>query len=221
MIKHNQDGAANGLVISLIFAVLLLVGAIGFGGWAYTQMQDYKNNSDEKVAAAEEIATQKESGVKDKQFAEVSKSPLKTYAGPAAYGSLMIDYPKSWSGYVDDSGSGNALVGGYFNPGVVPSISDQKSVFALRVEVVSQQYSQFLQSLSGQQQSGKLKVSAYSLPKMPKVAGVMATGQLNDNKTVTMVVLPLRSQTVKIWTEGSQYIGDFNKYILPNFSFSP
>jgi hypothetical protein len=33
--------------------------------------------------------------------------------------------------------------------------------------------------------------------------------------------LPLRSQTVKIWTEGSQYGGDFNKYILPNFSFSP
>ena len=221
MIKHNQDGAANGLVISLIFAVLLLVGAIGFGGWAYTQMQDYKNNSDEKVAAAEEVATQKESAVKDKQFAEVSKSPLKTYAGPAAYGSLIIQYPKSWSGYVDDTGTGNALVAGYFNLGVVPSTTDQKSVFALRTEVVNQPYSQVLQTLSSQQQAGKLKVSAYSLPKMHKVVGVMATGEIGENKTVTMVVLPLRSQTVKIWTEGTQYIGDFNKYILPNFSFSP
>jgi hypothetical protein len=36
-----------------------------------------------------------------------------------------------------------------------------------------------------------------------------------------MVVLPLRSQTVQIWTEGTQYVDDFNKLILPNFSFSP
>jgi hypothetical protein len=36
-----------------------------------------------------------------------------------------------------------------------------------------------------------------------------------------MVVLPLRSQTLQIETAGSQFLGDFNNNILPNFSFSP
>lgn len=221
MIKHNQDGAANGLMISLVFAVLLLIAAIGFGGWTYTQMTDYRDNSDQKVAEAEQVAIQKESELKDKQFAEISKSPLKTYSGPAAYGSLHIEFPKTWSGYVDETGSGNAYVDGFFNSGVVPSISSDKSVFALRTQVTSSSYASVLTGFSSQQKAGKLSVSAYSLPKLPKIVGVKAVGQTSDGKNVTMVVLPLRSQTLKIWTEGSTSIPDFNKYILPNFSFSP
>ena len=221
MIKHNQDGAASGLVIPFILCVMLLIGAIGFGSWAYTQMIDYRDNVDQKVSVAEQAAKAEQSAVKDKQFAELSKNPLKLYKGPEPYGSLEVNYPRTWSGYVDDSGNTSQPIDAYFNPGVVPSVGNQKSVFALRVQVTSQSYAQTLQSFSGQQQSGKLKVSAYALPKMPKQVGVKAVGELSDAKNVTMVVLPLRSQTLKIWTEGSQYTGDFEKFILKEFSFSP
>lgn len=221
MIKRNQDGAASGVVISLILCVLLLIGAVVFAGWAYTSRQDYKDNSDAKAAAAADEAAQKESTLKDKQFAEQSKSPLKTYKGPDTSGSLQISYPKTWSGYVDDSGQGSAVLDAYFNPGVVPSISNQNSVFALRVQITSQTYAQTLQGLQGQQQAGQLHVSAYALPKLPKVVGIKADGQLNNQKKVSMVVLPLRSQTLQIWTEGDQYVNDFNQYILPNLTFSP
>jgi hypothetical protein len=221
MIKRNQDGAANGVVVSLILCLVLLIGAVVFAGWAYSSRQDYKDNSDTKAAAAADEAAQKESALKDKQFAETSKSPLKTYKGPDASGSLQISYPKTWSGYVDDSSQNSAALDGYFNPGVVPSINNQNSVFALRIKVTSQTYAQTLQSLQGQQQSGQLHVSAYALPKLPKVVGVKADGQLNNQKKVSMVILPLRSQTIQIWTEGDQYLNDFNQYILPNFTFSP
>jgi hypothetical protein len=221
MIKHNQDGVANGVMISLVFSIILLLGASGFAGWAYTNMTDYRDNVDQKVQIAEQEAIKAESAVKDKQFAEEQKSPLKPYGGPAAYGSVQLNYPKTWSGYVDDTGSGQALVDGFFNPGVVPSVSDQKSVFALRLQVISQNYAQFVKSLNGQVASGKLKVSAYSLPKQKKVVGIRAVGQLSNSKNVNMIVLPLRSQTIKIWTEGDQHVADFDKYILPNFNFSP
>jgi hypothetical protein len=220
MIKHNQDGAVSGLLVSFILAVLLLAGAIGFGAWAYMGRQDYKNNVDSKVSAAAETAKQQESAAKDSEFAEAAKKPLKIYNGPEAYGSLEAQYPKTWSGYVDDTGKGGALVDGYFAPGVVPSISDQNSVYSLRFKVLSQSYAQTLQNLAGQQQSGKLNIKAYALPKLPDTVGVMVTGQLVDQSNVTMVVLPLRSQTLEIWTEGSQYLNDFNTSILPNFNFS-
>ncbi len=221
MIKHNQDGAVNGVVISLILTVLVLIGAIAFGGWAYSERQDYKDNVDQKIAIAEQAAIKQEGIAKDKIFAEKYKYPYDTYNGPEATGSLVIVYPKTWSSYIDDSGKGSAPLDGYFKTGTVPSINDQNSVFALRTQVVSQEYSSFVKNLSSQQKSGKIKVSAYALPKVPKTVGVIITGEFEGKKSLTMVVLPLRSQTLKIWTEGTTYLNDFNKIILPNFSFSP
>ena len=221
MIKHNQDGAVSGVAISLIITIVFLIAALGFAGWAYTSRQDYKNNSDQKAAVAAEQAKQQESIAKNKEFAETSKKPLKTYAGPEAYGGLHLEYPKTWSGYVDDSGTGTALLDAYFSPNVVPPTSNKNSVFALRAQVINQTYAQVLQTFSSQQQAGKLTAVAYTLPKLPKVVGVMLTGQINDNKNVTMVVLPLRSQTIEIWTEGNQFTDDFSRNILPYITFSP
>lgn len=222
MIKHNQVGAVNGLVISLVLAVLLLISAMAFGGWAYTSRQDYKQNSDAKAAVAAEAAKRKESAAKDIVFAEEVKNPLKTFTGPQAYGSLIVSFPKTWSGYVDTTGaSSGAAIDGYFAPNVVPATANKDSVFALRVQVLSQPYASVLQTISGQQRENKVTVSAYALPKLPKVVGVKINGEVTQGKTSTMIVLPLRAQTLQISTDGTQYLDDFNKYILPNFSFSP
>jgi hypothetical protein len=227
MIKHNQDGGISGETISFVLTILVLFGAIGFGVWAFNGRQDYKNHVDTKVAAAVQIAQKQESATMTAQFAQDAKKPLKTYQGPEAYGSLVLNYPKTWSGYVDDGGTnGSALVDGFFAPGVVPSLTNQASVFALRVQVLSQAYAQTLQNFANQQQSGKLSVSAYALPKLQQVVGVKVSGQLNgvgptNTTTTTMVVLPLRSNTLEISTQGTQYLDDFNNNILPNFSFSP
>lgn len=221
MIKHNQDGAVSGLGISLVIAVVLLIAAGAFGVWSFTSRQDYKNNVDTKVSAAVEVATQKANASKDFQFAEEAKKPLKTYNGPPAYGSLLLNFPKTWSGYVDETGNGTATVDGFFAPGIVPSATNPSSIFALRIQLVNQPYSQVLQSFASQQTSGKLSITAYALPRLPKIVGVKVVGQLQTQKTVTMVVLPLRSQTLQVWTEGTQYLDDFNNNILPNFSFSP
>ncbi len=222
MIKHNHVGAVNTAAVWLVVTIILLIAALGLAGWAISGRQDYKNNSDKKVSAAVTVAKQQESTAKDKQFAEDSKNPLKTYQGPEAYGSLNVAFPKTWSGYVVDTGNNsNSLVDGYFAPGVVPSATDQNSTFALRVKVTSSPYADTLQSFANQQQAGKLTAAAYALPLLPKVIGTKLTGEITDGKSVTMIVLPLRSQTLEIWTEGTQYLNDFNNYVVPNFSFSP
>ncbi len=221
MLKRNQAGLLGVTGLLLIVTVFLLVGALSFAVWAFAGRQDYKNNVGQKIAVAVAAAKQQEGAAKDQQYAEAQKQPLKTYSGPDAYGSLSISYPKTWSGYVDDSGNGQALVDGYFYPGVVPSITSQTSVFALRVQVLSQAYNQLVANLIVQQQAGKLSSVVYSLPKVPKVVGVEVSGSLPNNKSGTMVVLPLRDKTLEIWTEGGQFLSDFNSNILPHFSFSP
>jgi type II secretory pathway pseudopilin PulG len=227
MYKHkqpiglNQHGAVNGILISLIVSVLLLVSALAFGVWAFNGRSLYKNHSDQLVATAVIAAKQQEDRTDAILYAQEAKNPLRTYNGPSTYGSLVVQYPKTWSGYVDDSGTGQALIDAYFDPGQVPSITDQNSVFSLRFQVIANSYSQELQNFQGQEQSGLTTAVAYALPKVPKVVGVELTGMLNGTETGTMVVLPLRDKTLEIWTDGTQYINDFNTNILPNFSFSP
>lgn len=220
MIKHNQDGVST-IAILLGLTIVLLIGALGFGGWAYMSRQDYKANTDQKIEAATTVAVQKADSAKDVAFTEAEKKPFKTYNGPEAYGSLSIQYPKTWSGYVDDTGSGAAVVDGYFYPGVVPSINNPNSVFALRVQVINSSYSQSLMNLNSEQQGGKIVTAAYALPKVPKTVGVKATGTFQNGTNGERIMLPLRNQTLLISTQGSKFTADFENNILPNFTFIP
>jgi hypothetical protein len=219
--KSSMERGFSILILPLILSVLLLVGAAVFGGWAYTHMQDYKNNVGTKVDAAVAIAIQKESVAKDAVFTEQEKQPLKTYQGPAAYGSVTINYPKTWSAYVKDDTNSNPYVEGYFYPSVVPDIQSSDSAFALRVQVIQQPYSSVLSDLTGYVTQGLSTVKPYAAPKVKNVIGVRVDGKISGNKNGSMVVLPLRNMTLKIWTEAPAFRSDFNSNILPNFTFAP
>lgn len=219
--KHMVD--ETGSVASLVAIVLLsvgFVGALGFGVWAFGGRQDYKNNVDAKIKTAVQANTKAVQAQDAKDYAEAAKNPLKTYTGPEAYGSVTLQYPKTWSGYVVASGGGQPL-DAYFNPDVVPSVSDQKSVFGLRVQVVSSSYSQTVTQFQGLQKQGKVTVTPYALPKVPSAVGVRVDGQITPTKQGSIVVLPVRDKTLKLWIESNQFTADFNGIILPNASFSP
>ena len=221
MIKHDQNGSISGLAVSLVLVNLLFIASLAFAVWAYGGRQDYKNNTDTKIAAAVTLARQDESTNKDKVFAELVKQPLRTYVGPESYGSLIIKYPKSWSAYVDDTGNSNAQVDGYFYPGTVPSITSPNSSFALRVQVLPQSYSSVLTGFRGLQQANKVTITPYTLPKVPKTIGIRVDGEIKPTKAGSLIILPLRDKTIQISTESSEFNADFNGNILPNLSFSP
>lgn len=221
MNSRNEQGSVNILVLPLVLVSLALIAVAAVAFWAYQGRQDYKNNVDQKVAVAVVKAKQQQTTEDGKKFAEQEKQPLRTYKGPEAYGSLSVSYPKTWSAYVDTSANSNAPVNGYFQPSTVPGVSDQTATFALRVQVLSQSYDTVLSTFSGLVQTGKVKVSPYSLPKVPSVVGSRIDGQIAPNKNGSMVVLPLRDKTIQISTESSDFEKDFDTNILPNFSFIP
>lgn len=215
----NESGSVATLVTMVLLGVFL-VAALGFGGWAFMGRQDYKNNVDAKIKAAVQVNTKEVQAQDAKDYAEAVKQPLKTYVGPEAYGSVHISYPKTWSAYIVSSKGGQPL-DAYFNPDMVPSVQDISSVFALRAQVVATSYSQTLTQFQGLQKQGKVAVAPFVLPKTPSVVGVRIDGQLTQTKQGSMIVLPVRDKTLKIWIESNQFAPDFNSIILPNVSFSP
>lgn len=219
--KYMADERGNvATIVSIVLLSVLLLCAIGFGLWAFTSRQDYKDNVDKKVTAAVQANTKEVQAADAKDYAEAAKQPLKLYTGPEAYGSVQVSYPKTWSAYVVSNSSSQPL-DMYAQPDVVPSVSDQASVFALRVQVVPTAYSQTVAQFKELQKSGKVTVTPYTLSKVPGVVGVRVDGQLTSTKQGSMVVLPLRDKSLKVSTESRDYLADFNNNILPNFSFSP
>lgn len=222
--RRSAESGASILIVPLILAVLFLISAVAFGGWAYSQMQDYKNNVGAKINVAVQQAVQQEDAKQAAQYAEQEKSPYRIYQGPAAYGSISVKYPKTWSAYVIDGRNTSPYIDGYFYPNTVPDTQAQSSAFALRVQVVQDSYSNVLNIVSSATQTGQATVAPYSLPQVSSVVGSKIVGQLTSSgvqKSGTMIILPLRNMTLEIWTESSNFQSDFDNIILPNFTFAP
>jgi hypothetical protein len=217
----DQRGLMNVLLIPFILVVLLLIGAVVFGVWAYQERQDYKDNVNSKITVAVGEAVKSEDTKAAAKYAEESKYPLKTYSGPSAYGGLQVQYPKTWSAYVVERNSSEYVVDGYFHPNFVPDASGNINSFALRVRVSSQSYAQVVQNLQGFVKSGKTKATPFAFAKVPNVVGTRFDGELGSNKQGSLVVVPLRANALLVSTEVNEYMGDFNNNVLPNLSFSP
>jgi hypothetical protein len=217
----NNRGAINIFLIPFILVSLFFIAASGVAYWAYQERQDYKDHSDKKVAAAVEVAKQEEATAKDKAFVEKEKQPFVIYDGPSQYGSVKVTYPKTWSVYVDSTGEGEPPVEVYFHPKVVPSTKSQHNAFALRVDVVSRSYADVMKSLGGYVTQNQAKVTPYAFPKVQNIVGSRVEGKISATKTGSMIVVPMRDKTLKVWTEADQFKGDFDNIILANFSFSP
>lgn len=217
----KQGGHANGMLIGLITTSVLLVASLSFGVWAFMSRQDYKNNSDKKAAAA---AAQRQSEVEKAEaakYAEEAKKPLTSYKAPDQYGGIQVQYPKTWSAYVADGSSGKIPVDDYFHPGAVPDVSKDNNAYALRVQVMEDTYDKVMKSYESDVKSGKLTAAPYSLPNVSGTIGTRLTGQITRSKQGSLVVLPLRNTTIKVWTESANYLDDFNNIILPNLTFVP
>lgn len=217
----SQAGYVSGTLIALIVVSVLLVGSLTFGTWAFMSRQDYKNNSDKKAeAAADQRQAEVEKAAAEK-FAEEEKKPFTSHKAPDQYGSIEVQYPKTWSAYVRENNSGSTPIDDYFHPHAVPAVDRDDNNIALRVQVVEEVYDRVVRSYESDIRNGKLAASPYSLPKVPNVVGLRLDGQISRNKQGSLVVLPLRNVTIKIWTESSNYLADFNNIILPNLTFAP
>ncbi len=220
--QTQQRGFVNNLLMPFVFVFLLFIVAAIFAVWAYKGREDYKDNATQKIAVAVTAATAQQKTQDAQQYALASQNPLLTYNGPQEFGSIVLQYPKTWSGYVAEADSSSTPIDGYFQPGVIPNIQTQTSSFALRVQILTESYDQAVTQYTSQAQQGQATITPFAFKKVPSNIGIMVVGTVGqNNQTGEEVIVPLRNQTIELWTESSQEEATFNNVILPNFSFSP
>lgn len=218
--RNNQKGSINVLAVSLVFTILLLVAVTGFGAWAFMSRENYKNNVDEKIAAAQEVTKKETETAKDNEFLEKEKQPLKKYQSSAQLSSVSISYPKTWSAYIDERGTGSAPLSAYFHPQFVP-VTSSDALYALRVELSSRSFVEEAKTFDGYIKQGKVTSRPYQSSVSGSSVGLRIEGEYASKKQGIIVLIPVREKTLKIWTESNDYKNDLENIILKNISFSP
>lgn len=214
----TQLKQTHGSLIVVLLLVVALVASLAFGIWAFIGMQENKSDLDEKIAAASTVAVQKAESAKEVEFAEREKDPNKTYTGSATFGSLSFNYPKTWSVYLEEQDDGTIL-DYYAHPNVIAGL-DKSNSYAFRAQILSSDYASEAEKLQKLAESGKATITAFTAKNVPTVLGLRASGEIVAGKQGVMILLPQRDKTIKIWTEATDFVADFDK-ISETINFIP
>lgn len=203
-------------IVLFVAIVLIAVGGIGAFIWAYSEMTHYRDSSEEIAYQAAEEAKKEQYMADEEAFAEKMKQPYLEFVGPADYGSISFNYPRTWSAYNIQNDSKNYET--VFFPGVIPPI-DSDTAVALRIQIINSEYEDSLSVYDSKVKNGELSASPITINQDQK--GVLFDGSLNDSFKSYFVILKLRDKTLLVQTDTDKYIDDFDDIVLESFTFVP
>lgn len=212
MVKRNrgQVGAANVWVITAISFIAIAVITGVAATWALINYLDIKNNFDTNIDSAVAAAEKAQADADEEKFAAREKEPNRQFAGPDDYGRLTFDYPKTWSVYINEDGSGNGdTFEAYLNPVTVPPV-DEETQYAVRVVIEQIDYDKALSEYDRIVEEGDLKTSSVTINGQP---GTRLDGNFSEDIRGSAVVFKIRDKTVTIRTDANTFKGDFDKLI--------
>lgn len=217
MLPHKPSKVP--LILAILFG-LLFFGAAGFGLWAYSEREDYKNNSVAKSEAAVKSALAVQKVELSEEFAEQAKEPFVTFNGPGTYGSFTFDYPRTWSVYTVDSPGSSSLYTVYLHPGGVKDVTERGNLHAFSLEVVGSKYEEEIRRVESAIKQGTLTSATYRPKLVEEVLGLKVVGEIENDIAGQRIFLPLRDRTFILTTESEDYGSDYER-ILSTFSFTP
>lgn len=205
----EQGTSHTWMILGISFiGISLIVGVAAI--LALMNYLDQKNNFDTTIAAAVSLAQKEQADADEAKFAEREKAPNRQFAGPDDYGRLTFDYPKTWSVYVNEDGSGNGdTYEAYLNPVTVPPVN-KDTRYALRVTIEQVGFDEVISDYDKDVEEGNLKSSSVT------INGTGATrldGQFTDDIRGSAVIFKIRDKTVTIRSDADTFKKDFNKII--------
>lgn len=206
MKTHYQPGNVNGWLIAAIGGLTLAAIATALAVWAYMAFNEQKTDVDGKVKVAVAEAKKEQSEADYKKFQEDYKNPRLEFVGPAEYGRVSFMYPRTWSVYVGQDGSDRKDYKAYLHPVSVPSITNQASRFAFRVEILNQDFDKVLEGYQQQLKKGELTSST---PEFNGNASTRLDGAFTKELRGSVVLMRVRDKTIRFSTDADTFKPDF------------
>lgn len=200
---------------SHLVPILLIL--LGFGTFAFGALtvlyagkaSTASRNANARVEAAAKKAADDQKAADDAATAAANGSPFRAYSAPVTYGSFVIAFPKNWSSYVDEEVSGKQ-VELILNPDFIRKTKSQEEPQAARIIYQDGTQNNYPQQFAGQVKQGKMKQADI---KVSGQSGLDFTGTFPDNKTVRMVIVPIRDKVLIFSTENPKYATEFGQIL--------
>lgn len=196
-------------IIILVIVSLLAVTFIGLFIWKYIEWDTVKTDIDGQIDAAVAVAVANNTTELENDFLEREKYPYKNFMGPADYGSLSFEYPKTWNVYIAKDASNGGDFEAYLNPGEVQPVST-RTINALRVTIQDKSFDTAVRSYDSYVRNGRLSVVTRN------VGGTMAnvyTGELPNEIHGVLTIFKLRDKSVLIQTDAELFADEYYKLL--------
>ncbi len=208
----------SGLIKTIVIIVLSLVAAtfIGLFIWKAIESSEAQSNLDGKIEIAVAGAKDEQAMELEKEFLEREKYPFKTFSGPADYGQLTFEYPKTWSLYIaaaaaNSDGDFNA----YFNPIQVDAVG-RDTVNALRVTIRDESFDEVAKEYQKamEKRNSNLTMESVTIGKSQNITANRYTGTIpNTSLSGYIVTFKIRDKTAVLQTDSVLFQEDFDKLL--------
>ena len=213
MPKKDYSGLIK--TIAIIVLSLIAVTFIGLFIWMTIQYNDAREDVDGQINTAVNQAKDEQAMQLENEFLEREKYPFKTFAGPADYGQLTFEYPKTWSVYVAEAATSGGDFNAYFNPVQVDAVSDE-TVNALRVTIrnagfdeVSDEYQREMD-----RRDANLSMESVTIGKDNDITANRYTGTIPGTELNGFIVIfKIRDKTAILQTDSVFFQEDFDKLL--------
>lgn len=207
-----------GLIKTIVIVALSLVAVtfIGLFIWMTVQYMNVSTDVNGQIEIAVAEAKDEQATKDEAERLEAEKYPYKTFAGPADYGQLSFEYPKTWSVYIaaaatSSTGDFNA----YFNPVQVDAVG-KETVNALRVTIrdegfddVSKEYQKAMEK-----KNSNLTMESVTIGKNGNITANRYTGTIpNTSLSGYIVTFKIRDKTAVLQTDSVLFKDDFDKLL--------
>lgn len=203
----TRGGMAETII--LIIVSLIAVTFIGLFIWKYIEWDNVRTDVEGQISAEVAVAVSENTTKLENEFLEREKYPYKSFAGPADYGSLSFEYPKTWNIYIAKDAVNGGDYEAYLNPGEVLPVSNT-SINALRVTIRDAAFDTVTKTYDGLIGKGGLTVATRNIGSV--VANVY-TGELPNKLQGIVAVFKLRDKTVLLQTDAMLFSEEFFKLL--------
>ena len=198
--------------IAIIALSLVSLTFIGLFIWMFVEYSNASTNVEGQVADAVVKAVDENTEKLENEFTEREKYPFKTFAGPADYGELTFEYPKTWSVYVAKDARNGGDFESYFNPVEVNEVSET-TINALRLAIkdtafdeVAAEYQDALEDTER-----PLRLESVTIGKGVDITANRYTGIIpNTEFNGIIVIFKIRDKTAVLQTDSVLFQGDFD-----------
>ena len=211
--------------VAIVILLIAVVALVGVYFWKDSELTEVQANVDLTVADAVAKAEDAQRTQDEANYQQEIKNPYQTFAGPADYGQLSFQYPKTWSVYVEQDASEGGDFTAYFNPVQVNTVSDE-TINALRVLISTEPYDDVIADFQRdvETRDSNLTVTTREIGNEAAGTRVVAnyyTGTIPGTELEGyFAVFKIRDKTVILQTDSDEVFGADYETLLDTVTFN-